>query len=593
VDTNGNLALPILAGATPRTPAIVLDSGLVIPFTAPAMTTDRHLYLIFDRVTGGLFLDERPPIVTGVADRVANANGWYNASVTVSWSSVDPAPSSGAPTMPSPTTVGTEGADQVVTSEPSCDPAGNCTSGSYTLSIDQTAPTISYTVTPAANGHGWHNTAATVIFTCTDALSGIAECPDPVTVDTEGADRAVSGTAVDNAGNTASVTATVNLDTTAPAITAALSQQPAGGGWNNGDVTVTFTCVDALSGIDSCPAPVTLTEDGPDQVVTGTAVDRAGNATTATVTVSVDKTKPLITAVRTAANGNGWNNADVTVTFTCVDAQSGIASCTDPVTLTGEGEGQSVSGTAVNNAGSSATTTVADINIDKTAPTITATVVGEPNAAGWYRTPPVIHFVCADVLSGVDTCPADTPVTTEGAGQTVTGTATDRAGNTAEATVSGLNVDLTAPVVTVAGALDGGTYPLDQIPTISCTTTDATSGVATEATPGTSRDATGRYTATCSGAVDVAGNTAPPVSISYTVTPTPTSLGDRTEDYVAGSGSPNATGVIHDLQTKLMHGLICQYITKVTNEAAEPNPTLTADQAAELIYWARILDPTC
>ncbi|HET8660361.1 MAG TPA: hypothetical protein VFM55_15345 [Micromonosporaceae bacterium] len=593
VNTQGNLTFPVLDGTTLRNPSIVLDSGLVIPFTTPTMTTDRHLYLIFDRVSGGLFLDERSPIVTGTADRAANAHGWYNAPLTISWSSVDPAPSSGAPTVPSPTTVSTEAADQVVTSDESCDPAGNCAAGHYTVSIDRTAPTIGYTVTPAANGHGWHNTAVTVTFACADVLSGVADCPDPVTVDAEGAGRTVTGTAVDNAGNTASVTATVNLDTTAPTITAALSQQPAGGGWNNGDVTVTFTCADALSGIEVCPAPVTLTEDGPNQVVTGTAVDRAGNATTATVTVSIDKTKPLITAVRTAANSNGWNNGDVAVTFTCLDAQSGIASCTAPVTVTGEGAGQSVSGTAVNNAGSAATTTVADINIDKTPPTITATIVGEPNAAGWYRTPPVIHFSCADALSGVDTCPADLPVTTEGAGQSVTGTVADRAGNTAEATVTGLNVDLTAPVVTVAGALDGGTYPLDQLPAITCATADATSGVATQATPGTGRDATGVYTATCSGGVDVAGNTAPPVSITYTVTPTPTSLGDISEDYVAGSGSPNATGVIQDLQTKLLHGQICLYITKVTNEASGANPTLTAEQAAELIYWARILDPTC
>ncbi|HZO67486.1 MAG TPA: hypothetical protein VFB74_21005 [Kribbellaceae bacterium] len=593
VDTNGNLVLPIPAGATFHNPAIVLDSGLVIPFTIPTMTTDRHLYLIFDRVTGGLFLDERPPIVTGVADRAANASGWYNAPVTVSWSSVDPAPSSGVPMIPEPTVVSTEGADQVLTSAESCDPAGNCAAGHYTLSIDRTAPTISYTTTPAANGHGWHNSAVTVSFTCADALSGVASCPGPVTVDAEGAGQTVTGTAVDNAGNTASVAATVNLDTTAPAITAGLSQTPTGGGWNDGDVTVTFTCADALSGVDSCAPPVTLTEDGPDQVVTGTAVDKAGNTAEVTVTVSIDKTKPLITAVRTPANDHGWNNGDVTVTFTCADAQSGIATCTALVTVTGEGASQSVTGTAVNNAGSTAVTTVDDINIDKTPPVITAEVVGSPNSAGWYRSAPTVHFTCTDTLSGIDTCPGDVVVAGDGANQSVTGTAVDNAGNTAEFTVTGLNVDLTAPVVSVVGALNGGTYPLDQIPTISCTTTDATSRVATQASPTVSRDAAGLHTATCAGGMDLAGNTADPVSISYTVTPTATSLGDLTGGYVSGSGSPNATGVIQDLQNKLMHGQICQYISKVSREAEEPNPTLTAAQAAELIYWARIMDPTC
>lgn len=91
----------------------------------------------------------------------------------------------------------------------------------------------------------------------------------------------------------------------------------------------------------------------------------------------------------------------------------------------------------------------------------------------------------------------------------------------------------------------------------------------------------------------MAGNTAEAVSITYTVTPTPAAAGDLTEDYVTASGSPNANGVIQDLRNKLLHGQICQYIAKVTKETTGPNPTLITEQAAELIYWARILDPNC
>jgi hypothetical protein len=40
-----------------------------------------------------------------------------------------------------------------------------------------------------------------------------------------------------------------------------------------------------------CPDPVTLTDDGANQVVTGTAMDKAGNSSTATVSVSKTKTK--------------------------------------------------------------------------------------------------------------------------------------------------------------------------------------------------------------------------------------------------------------------------------------------------------------
>ena len=61
----------------------------------------------------------------------------------------------------------------------------------------------------------------------------------------------------------------------------------------------------------------------------------------------------------------------------------------------------------------------------------------------------------------------------------------------------------------------------------------------------------------------------------------------------SSSGSPNANGVINDLDNKLAHNQICLYITKVAEQVSAPNPTLTSTQAAELIYWARILDPTC
>ena len=59
------------------------------------------------------------------------------------------------------------------------------------------------------------------------------------------------------------------------------------------------------------------------------------------------------------------------------------------------------------------------------------------------------------------------------------------------------------------------------MPTAACSTTDALSGVATQASlsvTGGNADGTGSFTATCSGATDNAGNSAAPVSVSYTVT---------------------------------------------------------------------------
>ena len=62
----------------------------------------------------------------------------------------------------------------------------------------------------------------------------------------------------------------------------------------------------------------------------------------------------------------------------------------------------------------------------------------------------VVSFACTDADSGIAGCSPPTTLKNEGAGQKVTGTALDVAGNTASATVDGINIDKTAP--TLAGA---------------------------------------------------------------------------------------------------------------------------------------------
>ena len=74
----------------------------------------------------------------------------------------------------------------------------------------------------------------------------------------------------------------------------------------------------------------------------------------------------------------------------------------------------------------------------------------------------------------------------------------------------------------LTGVSEGATYNFGSVPTASCSTTDALSGVATQATlslSGGNGDGSGNFTATCSGASDLAGNSAAPVSVTYTVNP--------------------------------------------------------------------------
>jgi hypothetical protein len=304
---------------------------------------------------------------------------------------------SGIATCTPPVTVTANGASQEVTGT-ATDNAGNTSLIAVPVSIDKTNPGISYTLSSTANSNGWNNSDVTVTFACSDTLSGIDSCTSPVTLTVNG--QSVVGTAIDEAGNVSTVTVgPLQIDKTAPTITASVSTPPNTQGWNNGAVTITFACSDELSGIESCTQPVTVSQEDMNQTVVGTAIDEAGNVSTTTVTVSIDGTKPTIVATQTpSANSYGWNNSNVTVSFTCSDPLSGISSCSSPVTISTEGASQSVSGSTTDNAGNS-TLVTASVNIDKTIPTtgtVTAssTVLIMPGAV-------TISAPVSDGLSGV------------------------------------------------------------------------------------------------------------------------------------------------------------------------------------------------
>ena len=302
------------------------------------------------------------------------------------------------------------------------------------------------------------------------------------------------------ASNKALLFAAAVADTTAPTITASVSPAPNAAGWIGDTATVTFTCTDTGSGIPAgaCPTPQNVTADGT-TVVSGTVSDAAGNQASVYTTVQVDRTAPSITASVAPA---GWSNgASATVTFSCSDETSGLdaSGCPIPVTVLGEGS-TDVSGT-VHDAAGNAATVHATVQLDRGNPTIGASIAPAPNAAGWNKSNVTVSFDCQDTLSGIGAggCPANVAVTSDGI-RLVGGIATDRAGNSAGTSVT-VKLDKTAPVVTFAG--DPGTV-------LTCSTTDALSGVLT---PATGTNVTVRVnglpttTLTCTGAEDVAGNT--------------------------------------------------------------------------------------
>lgn len=147
------------------------------------------------------------------------------------------------------------------------------------IGIDNAPPTITATVDPPANAAGWNNTNVKVSFECTDAISGIASCTDPVPVTGEGDGQVISGTAVDNAGNTATTSVTINIDKTSPELTVLFPTQ--GEHLASPDITASGTVSDALAGVESVHVNGITAIIGPP----GWAADVAGLTGEATITV--------------------------------------------------------------------------------------------------------------------------------------------------------------------------------------------------------------------------------------------------------------------------------------------------------------------
>ncbi len=135
----------------------------------------------------------------------------------------------------------------------------------------------------------------------------------------------------------------------------------------------------------------------------------------------------------------GWYRAPVRIGFVCRSAPARLVNgCPEPVTLSRDGGGQSVTRTIHASDGGVATVSVRGINIDRQAPIVR--VAGVRPGAAFTGTGPTVRCAATDRLSGVASCVLSRQVThdraTGVATVTVTATATDRAGNRAGARVS-------------------------------------------------------------------------------------------------------------------------------------------------------------
>jgi hypothetical protein len=389
--------------------------------------------------------------------------------------------------------------------------------------VDTADPTITYFITGAqyVGFEPWYASATVTIdwfVNDNTAIDSSTGC-DQLVISDDVNGQVVTCSATDVSGNTFENSVTIYHDATAPSIVASRSVAPNANGWNNTDVTVSFACSDNLSGVNAAAIGTscddwTFVAETPLTGVTayGQLYDNAGNfASTSEGPVMIDRTGPSISGSRSpAANANGWNNVDVTTHYTCSDALSGVDTLTADQIVSTEASGQSRSGTCTDLAGNSAGTTVSNINIDKTAPSMGGSASPAANGNGWNNTDVTVTFSCVDTLSGVDSfSPTSTLLSSEGAGQSASSNCADMAGNPASKTVSGVNIDKTAPTMggSASPAANGNGWNNTNV-TVSFTCNDGLSGVDSFSPTSTVLSTEGAGQSATSNCTDQAGNPA-------------------------------------------------------------------------------------
>lgn len=142
--------------------------------------------------------------------------------------------------------------------------------------------------------------------------------------------------------NSPQATRSFTVDTTAPQLSRNLAGTAGSAGWFRSAVTVTYACSDNLDPTPNCPSGGTFGSQGQNTIPAVSASDSAGNVTPqiAAQTVSVDSGAPTISVTSPTAGQaiELGSGTDLTFAFTCADGVSGItpANCVGSPVASGE-----------------------------------------------------------------------------------------------------------------------------------------------------------------------------------------------------------------------------------------------------------------
>ena len=384
--------------------------------------------------TFGLKYDGTAPAVTGgQPGRGADANGWYNHPVAITFDGADQ--TAGIDACTAATYSGPD-SDTASLAGTCRDRAGNTSSPlPFGLKYDGTGPVVAgANPERSPNAAGWFNRPVRFDVTGTDDTSGVADCP-PVTYSSpDSAAGSVTGLCRDRAGNASSRAFGLKYDSTAPAVTGSQAARGADvNGWYNHPVSVAFSGTDQLSGVDTC---TTTTYGGPDggaASVPGVCSDRAGNVSgPSAFGLKYDGTAPVVTGGQPGrgADVDGWYNHPVSITFDGTDQTAGIDACAAATYSGPNSATASLAGTCRDRAGNLSPPFPYGLKYDAAGPVVTAATPGRgPDANGWYNHAVAFTIDGTDATSGLAACPPVTYSAPDSAAGSVTGQCRDRAGN--------------------------------------------------------------------------------------------------------------------------------------------------------------------
>ncbi|TLS74950.1 HYR domain-containing protein [Mariprofundus erugo] len=317
----------------------------------------------------------------------------------------------------------------------------------------------------------------------------------------------ISLTVDDGKGGTATATTTVTVrDTVAPSISIAPIAAVEATSVSGASVNVTsYVTTSDVCGVQLGVSPAGVYALG-NTSVTVTATDCAGNSRSASTTVSVvDTTAPVLSVPA---------NVSVEATARLTSVAIGAATATDIFAVTVSNNAPAafpvgnttVTWTATDANGNSATATQTVTVTDTTAPSVVAPAAVTVEATGALTAVTLGSASASDLVDGVVTATADQTGPFAPGVYTITWSATDAAGNTGKATQTVTVTDTTAPsVIAPAAVTVEATGALTAVTLGSATASDLVDGVVTATADQTGPFAPGVHTITWS-ATDAHGN---------------------------------------------------------------------------------------